>query len=62
MEDIGERVVPTTANQRSIGPQDPKKKYVDILQRVADRQLSEICIELDDVEAVSGITVPRFWA
>lgn len=32
---------------------DPKKKYMDMLQRVADRKLSEVMIELDDLENVS---------
>ena len=31
---------------------DPKKKYMEILQKVADRELNEICIELDDLDAV----------
>jgi hypothetical protein len=31
---------------------DPKKKYMEILQRVVDRQISEICVELDDLDAV----------
>lgn len=29
-----------------------KKKYMDMLQRVADRQISEVTIELDDLENV----------
>ena len=31
----------------------PKKKYMDMLQKVADRKLSEVTIELDDLENVS---------
>lgn len=31
---------------------DPKKKYMHMLQRVADRQLSEVAIELDDLQNV----------
>lgn len=31
---------------------DRKKKYMEILQSVADRQSSEICVELDDLDAV----------
>lgn len=29
---------------------EPKKKYLEMLQKVADREISEICIELDDLE------------
>ncbi len=29
-----------------------KKKYMDMLQKVADRQRSEVTIELDDLENV----------
>ena len=32
---------------------DPKKKYIDMLQKVADRKLSEVTIELDDLDNVS---------
>ena len=32
---------------------EPSIKYVDMLQKVADRELPEVCIELDDLEAVS---------
>lgn len=31
----------------------PKRKYMDMLQDVADRKINEVCIELDDVENVS---------
>ena len=31
----------------------PKRKYMEMLQEVADRKINEICIELDDVEYVS---------
>lgn len=31
---------------------NPKKKYMHMLQRVADRQISEITIELDDLQNV----------
>ena len=30
----------------------PKHKYMDILQRVADRRINEVCIELDDLDNV----------
>ena len=33
---------------------EPKKKYMDMLQQVVDRKLSEVTIELDDLENVSG--------
>ena len=33
---------------------DPKRKYMDMLQQVADRKLSEVTIDLDDLENVSG--------
>ena len=32
---------------------EPKRKYMDMLQKVADRQLGEVTIELDDLENVS---------
>lgn len=32
--------------------EDPKKKYMNLLQKVADRQMSEVKIELDDLKAV----------
>ena len=31
---------------------NPKKKYMHMLQRVADRQISEVTIELDDLQNV----------
>ena len=31
----------------------PKRKYMDMLQEVADRKVDEVCIELDDVDNVS---------
>lgn len=33
---------------------EPRRKYVDMLQKVADRQLKEITIELDDLDNVRG--------
>lgn len=36
---------------------NPKEKYVVMLQKVANRELSEICIELDDLSTV-GIPNP----
>lgn len=31
---------------------EPKKKYMDMLQKVADRELDEVTIELDDIDDV----------
>lgn len=31
---------------------EPKKKYMDMLQKVADRELDEVTIELDDLDNV----------
>lgn len=40
--------------RRKLGQyEDPKKKYMNLLQKVADRQISEVKIELDDLKAVS---------
>lgn len=36
-----------------IRTKESRKKYMDILQQIADRQLSEICVELDDLDTVS---------
>lgn len=32
---------------------EPTRKYIDMLQKVADRQLGEVTIELDDLDNVS---------
>ncbi|MCJ1419022.1 Mcm2-7 hexameric complex component [Xylographa parallela] len=50
MDDAADGAVPTRSSQRRDRERDPKKKYMEILQRVADRQTSEICIELDDLD------------
>lgn len=42
-------------NSRSRKFADPKRKYVNMLQQVADRRISEVTIELDDLENVSRI-------
>ena len=42
----------TAQRRKSERTQDPKYKYMAILQNVADRFTSEITIELDDLEAV----------
>jgi len=31
---------------------EPKRKYMEMLQKVADRQLNQVTIELDDLENV----------
>ena len=31
---------------------EPRRKYMDMLQKVADRELDEITIELDDLDNV----------
>jgi DNA replication licensing factor MCM7 len=52
MDDAGEREgVDRSAGQNGRA-RDPKLKYMEILQSVADRLTSEICIELDDLDAV----------
>ena len=53
MEDVDVQAGTSRATQRTSNSPEPKRKYMDILQKVADRQLAEICIELDDLDAVS---------
>ena len=31
---------------------EPRRKYLEVLQKVADREVSEICIDLDDLAEV----------
>ena len=31
---------------------EPRRKYLEVLQKVADREISEICIDLDDLAEV----------
>ena len=33
---------------------EPRRKYTDILQKVADREADEVTIELDDLDNVSN--------
>lgn len=40
---------------------DPKKKYMHMLQRVADRQISEVTIELDDLQKVRTFSRAFPW-
>ena len=49
MEDVAD-----AKSSRRMGGQhvEPKKKYMDFLQKVADRELSEVTIELDDLDNV----------
>ena len=42
--------------QRNSASREPKRKYMDLLQKVADRQLNEVAIELDDLDNV-GFTL-----
>ena len=46
----------TRSNRRGGESRDPKKKYMETLQRVADRKETEICIELDDLDIVRVLT------
>jgi DNA replication licensing factor MCM7 len=39
-------------NARTRANQHPKVKYIKLLQDVADRKVSDIVIELDDIEQV----------
>ena len=55
MDDAADGNGVTRSTQRSGRAKDPKKKYMEILQKVADRQSSEVCIELDDLDVVSGL-------
>jgi hypothetical protein len=51
MEDVdggdGNAARPPRQNRR-----DPKLKYMEVLQGVADRAVSEVLIDLDDLESV----------
>lgn len=40
------------ARQANGQQKEPKKKYMDMLQKVADRELDEVTIELDDLDNV----------
>ena len=33
----------------------PKRKYMDMLQKVVDRQINEVIVELDDLDNVRGL-------
>ena len=57
MDDAADGTVAPRANRRGDSNRDPKVKYMEILQDVADRKVSEICIELDDLDIVSLIQI-----
>lgn len=40
------------ARQRNGNFKEPKRKYLDMLQKVADREMDEVTIELDDLDNV----------
>lgn len=56
MEDVG-----NGKESRPRGGQSaaPRRKYMDMLQKVADRQLNQVTIELDDIDNVSLYAKPR---
>ena len=49
MEDAPEQNEQRTRNTQKTSP---RKKYMEILQNIADRKSQEICIELDDLATV----------
>ena len=52
MDDVADGNGGTRSNQRRTNERNPKKKYMEMLQKVADRHTSEVVIELDDLDAV----------
>ena len=50
---------PKDSAQRRNGFREPRRKYMDLLQDVADRKTNEILIELDDIDNVRSI--PGGW-
>lgn len=48
------------SDRRTAKDRDPKKKYMEMLQKVADRHSSEVVIELDDLDAVSRPSIARY--
>lgn len=52
MDDAAEGAINARRSGRGGRDRDPKKKYMEVLQKVADRQTSEVCIELDDLDTV----------
>ena len=53
MDDVGDG---KESRQRGGQFQEPKKKYMDMLQKVANRQTNEVVIELDDLDNVGTST------
>ncbi|MCJ1485786.1 Mcm2-7 hexameric complex component [Schaereria dolodes] len=51
MDDVADGNGGTRSNQRRTNERNPKKKYMEMLQKVADRHTSEVVIELDDLDA-----------
>lgn len=58
-DDLGDEYVMVDDEGKGKGPlpkpgqySDPKKKYMHMLQQVADREISEVTIELDDLQNV----------
>lgn len=49
MDDVADGKAARHAGQHK----EPKRKYMDLLQKVADRQMGEVTIELDDLDNVS---------
>ena len=50
LEDADELNGAAAPNRSRRRQRDPKQKYMEILQSVADRHTSEVCIELDDLD------------
>lgn len=61
MDDVAEEEA--VRRRRAAGGSRPsKRKYMSILQKVADREQSSVLIELDDLDEVSlPPTRPRIW-
>lgn len=43
---------PARRREQQRGSRDPKRKYMEMLQRVANRQQSQVLIDLDDLDTV----------
>ena len=50
--DTMDDVVGAKPTRQGNGSREPRRKYLDMLQKVADRELSEVTIELDDLDNV----------
>ena len=62
MEDAADAPGETRSDIKGQRDRDPKKKYMEILQNIADRQSSEICVELDDLDAVCSFPCVLYHA